>query len=145
MSTNYCEGFWSAGLGSSILRYLGLRWLHPIGRWRVGCQPTSKSLVSLAMASLSFDPFWGLILPPCWFASPSLPRVYQTCRSAAIGRPSCNRTAWWWRYRDERQHAVCTQPSRLRHRHKWPQEEGSWRGGTRNGGNQKGGDGGGEN
>jgi hypothetical protein len=22
-------------------------------------------------------------------------RVYQTCRSAAIGRPSCNRTAWW--------------------------------------------------
>ncbi len=21
--------------------------------------------------------------------------VYQTCRSAAIGCPSCNRTAWW--------------------------------------------------
>ncbi len=61
-------------------------------------------------------------------------RVYQTCRSVAIGRPSCNRTAWWWRYRDERWHAVCMQPSRHRHRRKWPREGGSWRGDTRNGG-----------
>jgi len=61
-------------------------------------------------------------------------RMYQICRSAAIGRPSCNWTAWWWRYRDERRHAVCTQPSRHRHRRKWPREGGSWHGGTRNGG-----------
>ncbi len=61
-------------------------------------------------------------------------RVYQTCRSAAIGRPSYNRIAWWWRYRDERRHAVCMQPSRHRHCRKWPREGDSWRGGTRNGG-----------
>ncbi len=71
-----------------------------------------------------------LLLPP----SPPPYLVYQTCRSAAIGRPSCNRTARWWRYRDERRPDVCTQPSRHRHRCKWPREGGSWRGGTRNGG-----------
>jgi hypothetical protein len=69
--------------------------------------------------------------PPPLISSPPL---YQTCRSAAIGRPSSNRIAWWWRYKDERRHDVCTQPSRHRHRRKWPREGGSWRGGTRNGG-----------